>query len=513
MVTVSSPDPLPDGLLDAFWRYDAALLSNDRETLDALFAPGPDTLRGDGTTLLLGHEAIAGFRSGRAKIPTRRVVELQVRTVGEDAALVLAATRDGAARGLQTQLWRRFNGQWLVTAAHVGMPAPAAAFDRTIWRTLGDPLVPAAESGPLDGLGIAVKDLFAVAGERIGAGVPAWLAEQAPEAESAPAVSALLGAGAHVVGMARTDEFAYSLAGTNVHYGTPPNPAAPGGISGGSSSGPASAVALRHVPIGLGTDTGGSVRVPASYQGLVGLRTSHGAIPTTGVLPLAPSFDTVGWLTRDVATSAAVAAVLLPDSTLTARRTLRLPTVEALARPDVRSEFGATVDRFTSDGKLPVCEEIVLPAERLERWFTAFRTVQGWEAWQAHGSWITAHPGALGADVAGRFAQAAGISSQDVLAARDVVIEARQELTRWLADSVLAIPTASGPALARTATASEIETARGATVRMTCLAGLCGAPAVSLPLLRGTDGPAGLCLITAPGTDRGLLRLAERSDR
>ena len=125
-----------------------------------------------------------------------------------------------------------------------------------------------------------MKDLFEVAGFAVGAGVPAYLAESRPAATSASAVEALVAAGADVIGIAQTDEFAYSVAGRNSHYGTPPNVAAPGSIPGGSSSGPASAVALGQVSIGLGTDTAGSIRVPASYQGLWGLRTSHGAIDT-----------------------------------------------------------------------------------------------------------------------------------------------------------------------------------------------------------------------------------------
>jgi Asp-tRNA(Asn)/Glu-tRNA(Gln) amidotransferase A subunit family amidase len=483
--------------------------------------PGPETLRGDGQVMLVGHDAIAGFRSGRAVIPTRRVEQVYARIIADDAALLMARTRDGDATGLQTQLWRKVDDRWVVAAAHVSLPARATAesdgaaafpFDRTVWRVVGDPLVPPRGPGALDGLGVAVKDLFAVAGQPVGGGVPAWLAEQRPCAEHAPAVTALLDAGAHVVGIARTDEFAYSLAGTNAHYGTPPNPAVPGGISGGSSSGPASAVALGDAVIGLGTDTGGSVRVPASYQGLVGLRTTHGAIPMRGVLPLAPSFDTVGWLTRDVRTAALVADVLLPTANTASppRRTWRAPDVEALAHQDVREAFQSAVDCLQV---LPKSEALPLPTATLERWFTAFRTVQAFEAWQAHGQWISAHPGALGPDVAERFRQAATVTTDAADTAREVVRQARDQLRDWLDDAVLVIPTAATPAPPRTATAEEIEEARGRTRRMTCLAGLAGAPALSLPLLRSADGhPVGLCLIGAPGTDRDLLDLAGRMD-
>lgn len=123
-VKVVSAAPVPEGLLAAFDAYETALLANDVATLDALFAPGPDTVRGDGTTLLVGHDAIAGFRSGRAVIPTRRVAELLVRPIADDAVLVMASTEEPStgATGLQTQLWRRLDGAWKVTAAHVTLP-------------------------------------------------------------------------------------------------------------------------------------------------------------------------------------------------------------------------------------------------------------------------------------------------------------------------------------------------------------------------------------------------------
>ena len=329
MVDIDSPVPVPSGVLEAFWRYDAALLANDRPVLDELFLPGPDTLRGDGRNLLVGHDAISGFRSARAAIPTRAVTRLHVRVLAADHVLIMARTADGAATGLQTQLWRLTGAGWRVAAAHVSLPAPppsplaptppalaaaTAPFDRSVWRVVGAPLVAALGPGPLDGCGVAVKDLFAVAGYPVGAGVPAYLAGQAPRPASASSVTALQRAGAHLVGIAQTDEFAYSIAGRNAHYGATPNPAAPGRLGGGSSSGPAAAVALGQAEIGLGTDTAGSIRVPASYHGLVGFRPTHGAVEAEGVLPLAPSFDTVGWLTRDVATSRAVATVLLPPA-------------------------------------------------------------------------------------------------------------------------------------------------------------------------------------------------------
>lgn len=511
MVSIHAPAGVPDGLLEAFWTYDNALLANDRAVLDELFLHGPDTVRGDGRVLLVGHDAIAGFRLGRAVTPTRAVTELHIRVLAAGTALVMARTRDGEATGLQTQVWQRTSSRWRVAAAHVSLPTgpttrPAAALDESVWRVAGAPLAPPLGSGRLDGLGVAVKDLIPVVGHPVGGGVPAYLAEQLPQRGSAPAVDALQRAGAHLVGIAQTDEFAYSIAGSNSHYGAPPNPAAPGRFGGGSSSGPASAVALGQADIGLGTDTAGSVRVPSSYQGLVGLRTTHGVVPLGGTLPLAPSFDVLGWLTRDVASAAAVADVLLPLSAgARAQRTLRLPAVEALADPDTLVAFEARLEAGTAAGVLPPAAVLDLDRDDIEAWFAAFRTVQAAEAWEAHGAWLTAHPGALGPDVAARFAAAAAIDPAAATAACAVVAAARQRLGAALDGALLALPTTPGPAPRRDATAAEIDAVRGATLRMTCLAPIAGAPALSVPLPGAGGPPVGLCLIGAPGSDRELL--------
>ncbi|MEO5534701.1 MAG: amidase family protein, partial [Pseudolysinimonas sp.] len=112
------------------------------------------------------------------------------------------------------------------------------SFDTSVWREYGEPLIAGAAEGPLRGETVAVKDLYDVEGFKVGLGNPTFLAEAEVEIGSAPAVAMLLEAGADVVGIAQTDEFAYSIAGANPHYGAPPNPAVPGGLPGGSSSGP-----------------------------------------------------------------------------------------------------------------------------------------------------------------------------------------------------------------------------------------------------------------------------------
>jgi amidase len=496
----------PDGLLDAFWDYERALMANDLDSLDRLFAPGEDTLRGDAAGVLVGHNAISSFRNGRGGAPARVIAEVHVRPIGPDSALIVAVTvPPKGGRGQQTQLWRRLDSGWAVEVAHVATPAPA--INASVWRITGAPLIagtvhtahedhPASHGPlPLDGQTVAVKDLFSVTGFTVGAGVPAYLAEGSPATSTAAAVTALLAAGADVQGIAQTDEFAYSIAGMNPHYGTPTNPAVVGGISGGSSSGPASAVSLGQAAIGLGTDTGGSIRVPASYQGLWGLRTTHGAVSAEGLLPLAESFDTVGWLTRDHTTLRAAAA-----ASLTGRKQMTLdrrfavaPSLLELATPEVAEAFRDLLAELTEEGLLSDLVDVELGD--IDKLFETFRTVQGAEAWAQHGPWIDAHPGALGDDIAARFAWASTITDEAEALSRSALMVAEARIAATLDDRILLLPSASSVAPPTTADAATIEATRAGTLRLTCVAGIARMPALSVPLLQTANGPAGLCLV------------------
>lgn len=371
------------------------------------------------------------------------------------------------------------------------------AFDRSVWRTVGNPLHQGASDGPLRGLRVAVKDVFAVRGYRIGAGNPTWLRDAPREREHAPAVLDLLRGGASVRGVARTDELAYSVAGANPHYGTPANGAVPGALPGGSSSGPATAVATGQADVGLGSDTAGSVRVPASYQGLWGLRTTHGLVPRQGMVPLAPSFDTAGWLTRDGATLEAVAAWCLGDDAppLPSRRAVPVEVLR-LVEPATRAAFEAWAGGAV--------EEVEVGP--LDDWFEAFRVVQAAEAWRVHGEWVTAHPGALGAGVRERFAVASEVTAEQEAVARAQVERLALEVRAIVDDAVLVLPTTPGPAPARTASAAELDRVRAATLRMTAPAGIGGLPALSVPALLVGSAPVGVCLVGPRGSDLSLVR-------
>ena len=371
--------------------------------------------------------------------------------------------------------------------------------DTTVWRELGNPLVAGAPEGPLAGSTVAVKDLYDVAGHRVGAGNPTWLSSAEPAAAHAPVVAALLAAGASVRGITQTDELAYSLYGVNDHYGTPPNPAAPGRVPGGSSSGSAAAVALGAVSVGLGSDTGGSIRVPAAYQGLYGIRTTHGLVSRDGLVPLAPTFDAVGWLTRDAAELARVGEVLLPPSPGGTDDLIAFPELWNLADPDVAEVVRASVvHRSLSPGRLP-----------LDEWREAFIVLQAWEAWQAHGGWLDGRMDALGADVRSRFERGRRVTTEAADEARATVDRARRTIRDLVGDRILVLPSAPTVApLLGDGLAERMQTVRASTLALTCLAGIGGLPAVGVPLLTAELLPCGVCLVAGPGRDRDLLDLA-----
>jgi len=389
-------------------------------------------------------------------------------------------------------------------------PAAVPAFDTSIWRVLGDPLVGSESDGPLSGKTVAVKDLYDVAGFAVGAGVPEYLIEQACATDSAPALLALLGAGARVRGIAQTDEFAYSIAGANVHYGTPPNPRVPGALPGGSSSGPASAVALGQADIGLGTDTAGSIRVPASYQGLWGLRSTQAAVNRSGLLPLAPSFDAIGWLTRtpDVLRAAVVPSVQ-PQLQRAAPHRYAVPEFVGFTLDDkVQIAFFGAVNQLEKSQHMPPLDMApidMVDVGDLAALFQAFRTVQAAQAWKNHGGWVRAHPGALGPDVAARFDWASRVTVGAHSAAQDVLGIARARLDRIVNDRVLLLPSTSSPAPGRESTAATLDRTRTETLALTCLAAIGGYPALSAPLLSVAGAPLGLCLIGPRFSDLALI--------
>ena len=366
-----------------------------------------------------------------------------------------------------------------------------------------------AAHGPLAGLTFAAKDIFDVAGYVTSGGNPDWRATQAAATRTAWAVQVLVDAGATMVGKTITDEITRGILGENAHYGTPVNPRAPERVPGGSSSGSASAVAGGLVDFALGSDTGGSVRVPASFCGLYGLRPTHGRIPLDGLLPQAPSYDTIGWFARDADLLARVGAVLL-QSSLPTMRPSRLVIAEdtfEIADPAVTQALRPFVDRLGS--RIGRATTVRLASEGLAAWSDQQQVLQGREAWETAQDWIDRVNPRFSFEVTERYVMARSYTDADRAAARARQEAVRQRLDTVLTDdAVLCLPTTPTPAPLRGERISARRDVRTRISMLTCIAGTTGRPQINLPLAAVGGLPVGLSLLGARGTDEVLLALA-----
>ncbi|WP_445671600.1 amidase family protein [Paenibacillus sp. FSL K6-2859] len=421
-------------------------------------------------------------------------------------------------------------------------------------------------NGILDGMTFAVKDVYAIAGHSPSAGNPDWLRSHNPSTEHAAVVRRLLQSGATLRGATHTDELMYSLGGENHHYGTPINPRAAGCIPGGSSSGSAVAVASGSVDFALGTDTGGSIRVPSAYCGVYGFRPTHGVVDLKGVIPLSPQFDTVGWMADRMDVLQKVGEVLLGIGRMDEKITISIEgnlelNIENVGEKNIEEELENNTQKNIEDeilkskgnnveynsrkdkgdnsqkkmGTLFVatdCWELVVPKdvsiladglnclrtgadhflkteiapEGLKVWMDVFRELQGNEIWTTHCAWIEKVKPFFGPDIAARFSWAASLADKD----HSIALNKRAEISAQLRgllgeDNCLVIPTVPGPAPLRGGGLRQLEENRSGAMMLSCIAGLAGLPQVTLPMLSTNGLPLGLSVIAGHGQDLRLL--------
>jgi amidase len=392
----------------------------------------------------------------------------------------------------------------------------------TAWTLPNDPLgafcrdnhvaLAGSGKGPLAGLNFAVKDLFHIKGHRTGFGHPDWLQTHPDAQYTAPAVKSLLAAGADMVGRTHCDELCYSLTGENVHYGAPVNVNAPGRISGGSSCGSAAAVAGKLVDFAIGSDCGGSVRIPASYCGIFGLRPTWGRVSLDEAVPFGPSFDVAGWFARDPGILEKVGRVLLKDRKKAAKpkRLLIARDTFAMIYPAVAVALQPAVARL--EAQIGEGHEIEVAPEGLVAWFETFRTIQAAEVWASVGPWISEVKPKLGPGVKERIAWAATVTPKmhaEANARRTEIVARMEQLIG--PDDVLCLPTSprAAPLLGTPVDKIEIEY-RNQAMCLLCIAGLAGLPQLSLPLAQIDGLPLGLSIVGRQGADTMLLSLASR---
>ncbi len=384
-----------------------------------------------------------------------------------------------------------------MTATDAFLPGPRAT-------------VAGAPTGPLAGLTFAVKDLIDLAGVPTGGGNPDWPRHRPTPTRHAAVVRTLLDAGASVIGKTVTDEVSLGILGENAHDGTPLNPAAPDRVPGGSSSGSASAVASGACDFALGTDTGGSVRVPASFCGLYGIRPTHGRIDVTGIAAQAPGSDTCGWFARDAVTFARVGAVLFGASVpLTSPRilpTTLLVATDAFGFADeaVRAALTPLVDRL--GGLIGARRDVTMAPPGLSVWQRAQRVLQGSEAWRTFEPWLDTCNPRLAFGVARALVQGSMMADAERNAAALMRLEARARLSLLLQPgTILCLPTTPFPAPPKGLPLRELTPLRERIACLTSHGGLTGVPQVNIPGARVDGAPVGLSILGARGTDGDLM--------
>jgi amidase len=369
-----------------------------------------------------------------------------------------------------------------------------------------------AGDGPLAGLTFAAKDIFEIAGRVPCCGNPDWLTTHDVPTKTAPVVQMLLDAGATLVGTTITTELVMGLTGENEHYGTPINVAAPGRVPGGSSAGSAAAVAAGLVDFALGSDTGGSVRTPASFCGIFGFRPTHGRLPMEGVMPFALSLDAVGWFARDGALLERAGRVLLstPKNHVAPKPTKLLVATDALdvVDPEIRSALMPQVERLAA--KIGSSENVQMAdGEDLENWSKTIAVFREREGWDTHRDWIERFHPRLQEQNLMRMKLGQNVTDDDVARAKVKRDAIRKRMESLLGGgAVLAVP--AGPGVAPPRATGNEATWRlvGKNGRINSVSPLVGLPQVSLPLAKVDGLPMGVGLMAWRGNDEMLLEIA-----
>lgn len=371
--------------------------------------------------------------------------------------------------------------------------------------------VPHAATGPLAGLTLGVKDIFDVAGHPTGGGNPEFPGASKIATTTAPSVQKLLDAGAAYLGKTQTEELTFSLMGQNVHFPYPVNPKAPDRVTGGSSSGSAAAVAGGLCDIATASDTGGSVRGPASFCGLIGLRATHGRLSLEKAMPLAPSLDVFGWYAKDAATYEKVADVMLGEApaALPTVRPLRLTAFDALVLgADEAAEYARMV--AIVEAALGTAQQAPALSFSIDDLYWMFRRIQAYEAWAVHGDFVSKTQN-MDPAVRARFEFGKTLGCEVAVDETKKRTELRAELEALLgADGVLVLPTMPGAAPKSASSGDELLDYRERALRLLCLSGLSGLPQITIPLGTVDSAPFGISLIGPRNFDRTLVALATR---
>lgn len=365
------------------------------------------------------------------------------------------------------------------------------------------------QNGPLSGLKFAVKDLIDVAGFVTGGGNPTWTETHPVATHHAPCVMCLLEEGANCIAKTITDELAYSLEGRNHFFGTPLNPNWPHAMSGGSSSGSASAVAQRIVDFALGTDTGGSVRVPAAFCGIWGIRPTHGSIPLEGVLPFASCFDTVGWFAYDVDTFLKVGDVLLPEdqSRVNLHSLPILGVAEAFDALQQQTGLAAIFKDYAEKLEMQNIQSVFPIA--LEEALACYQYLQDASIKENLGEWISQNSPEFGPSMQRNFERVMLNDGQNKVFYQLKQQSFAKHIDALLEKNILILPTTPMPLLHLNIDETVLSQFYQNALTINAIAGLAGVPQVNIPIANTHQYPIALSIIGPRYSDRALIKLAK----
>ena len=363
--------------------------------------------------------------------------------------------------------------------------------------------------GSLEGLVFGVKDVFKILGSTWGNGHPEWLRTSNPDEFTSSMITKLLEDGADLVGKTICDELCFSISGENWNYGSPINPHDARRLTGGSSSGTAAATAGGLVDFALGSDCLGSVRVPASYNGVLGMRPTYQRVPNDGEVKYCDSMDVLGYVAASPEIFKKVSKVILgeDEKEFKFKRLLVAKDCFNIVNGDVKEALQPAVEYIGN--KLESIEEVEVSLEGLENWVETFRIIQGYEVWESYGGWVRKYKPNLSQGPKERLEWTSTITMQEY---KNALIEMKRIIKRIEElipeDAVLCLPTAASVAPLKSAPLEEINATRLQSSALLCISALSGTPQVTLPMIKQHNVPLGITLIGAKGTD---LALAEFS--
>ena len=358
--------------------------------------------------------------------------------------------------------------------------------------------------GPLSDLTFVVKDMCEIKGFKSSCGNPDFYEKCLPADDFAPFLKDILNKGATLKGITICDEFFYSLIGENGHYGTPANLNAPGCVPGGSSSGSAAALTTNLYDFSIGSDTGGSVRVPASFCGLLGIRPTHNRINTKGVYPMAPTFDTIGWFAKDIKTFKKIGFTVLNQKDKTKNSFKDFVIAEdilELANPNIIHLFNNYI--YNS---FPEIKKIRLSKQTKDVIADNFRILQGGEIVENVIPWILKNKPKISPEINNRIEMAIKITKDEINQAVKFRENLKKEIELTLPEGLIALfPTTpfSSPKCGQSD--EQLSSYRKKLMEFTSIAGMTSRPQISIPKFKDNTGPIGISLLGWRYSDEVLL--------